>query len=487
MPIELEKYAAIRRMTLQGMGSREIARILKVGRNTVKKYRHGAALPVAGEAAGRRSPIKEAIEEDVLRILKENTMLPRKERLTAHDIWAWLVREMRIAVSEGHVRRIVRELRDVAGEEFLPLQHEAGEAMQVDWGDMSAYIDGVKTVVSVFVAALPHSCAICAFAYPDKTALSFADGHVRAMSFWKGASRKCVYDNLKTAVKSGVGKDAIKQESFKRLEAHYGFEAVFCNRAAGWEKSNVENGVDIIRTIAFTPVPKVKSFRELQAHIDASVLVYIKTHKVGGHKNSISADLEEERKTLRPLPLAPLDICDTHKSRVRPDQTVVHGGVRYSVPHGYVGRDVSLRVSPYHVEIYWRGELLHNHDKINVKGQDQYVLDHYLEALSKKPRAVDQAIPLARGVMPLQCAEFLRLCPGSDAKRQLVDILLDGRGLGRERTLSAIESANKTGSPTFQLVQFYLAEQAPKPYDSFEIEHLDLSAYDRLIGGGGND
>ena len=487
MPIDLTKYGDIRRMSLQGMSGREIARILKSGRNTVEKYKDGEFLPVKYKITKRRAPIREAVEEDILRILRDNATLPRKERMTAHDIFIWLVSEKRIAVSEGHIRKIVQELRDAAGEEFLPLAHEPGEATQIDWGDMSAYIDGVKTVVSVFVAALPYSCALCAFVYPDQTALSFADGHARTMAFWKGATKKCLYDNLRTAVKSGWGKNAVKQESFKRVEAHYGFDAVFCNRAAGWEKSNAENGVDIIRTIAFTPVPHVDSFSALQAHLDASVYTYIKTHKVKGHTNSILVDFENERGALRPLPKTPLDICDTHKSRVRPDQTVVFGGVRYSVPHGFVGRDVSLRVSPYNVEIYWRGELLHKHDKINIKGRDQYVLDHYLDALSKKPRAVEQAVPLARGVMPPQCSEFLRLCPGTDAKRQLVDILLDGRGFGRERTLNAIDAANKTGSPTFQLVQYYLAEQASKPYDSFEIVQRDLSAYDSLIKGDGDD
>ena len=119
-----------------------------------------------------------------------------------------------------------------------------------------------------------------------------------------------------------------------------------------------------------------------------------------------------------------MDICDTLRARVKPDQTVVYNGTRYSVPYRHVGCDVSMRVSPYHVGIYWRGELLHGHDKMHVKGQDQYVLDHYLDALSRKPRAVEQALPLAHGVMPPQCAEFLRLCPGTDAKRQLVSIQL---------------------------------------------------------------
>jgi hypothetical protein len=385
------------------------------------------------------------------------------------------------------VRKIVHELRDAAGEEFLPLEHEPGEAIQIDWGDMSAYIDDVKCVVSVFVAVLPHSCAVCAFVYPDKTMLSFADGHVRVFSRWAGVSRTCTYDNLTTAVKCGTGKNAVTQDNYKRLEAHYGFQPVFCNRAAGWEKSNVENGVDVVRTIAFTPVPRVESYAALQAHLDAAVLTYNKTHKIKGHKNSISDDLDIERRTLRPLPKTPLDICETCRARVKPDQTVTHNGVRYSVPHGYVGRDVSLRVSPYHIEIYWRGELLHKHDKINIKGQDQYVLEHYLDALARKPRAIDQAKPLIRGLMPPQCAEFLRLCPGVDAKRQLVDILLDGRNMGWERMFSALDAANKTGSPTFQLVQFYIAQQAPKPYDDFEIEHRNIAEYDRLIGGDGNE
>jgi transposase len=485
MPIDLGKYQAIRRMALQGMGSREIARALNVGRNTVRKYREGAALPDAARTAARRSPIREAVEEDVLRMLRENAGLPRKERRTARDIWAWLVSERRVAVSEAHIRRIVRDLRDTAGAEFLPLRHEAGETVQFDWGDMGAWIGGVKTAVSVFVAVLPHSGAPCAFVYPDKSMLSFADGHVRAFEFIGGVCRTATYDNLRTAVCSGSGKNAVRQKAFLRIEAHYGFEAVFCNRAAGWEKSNVENMVGTIRNLAFTPAPRAGSYAELQAHVSAKVLEYIKTHRIRGRANSVSADFDSERKALRPLPKTPLDVCDTRKARVRPDQTVAHGGVRYSVPHGYAGRDVSVRVSPRHVEIYWRGELLHRHDRA-VGGGDQYVLDHYLEALSRKPRAIGQALPLSGGVMPPQCAEFLRLCPGSDAKRQLVDILLDGRGLGQERTLEALEAANRTGSPTFSLVQYYLAEQAPKPYDSFEIESRDLSAYDRLIGGGGD-
>ncbi|WP_242868895.1 IS21 family transposase [Desulfotomaculum copahuensis] len=159
---------------------------------------------------------------------------------------------------------------------FLPLEHEPGEAMQFDWGDMSAVIAGDKITVSVFCAVLPHSGALCAFVYPDKSTLSFLHGHIQAFEFFGGVARRCVYDNLKTAVKKGSGKNAVKQDSFIRLEAHYGFGAVFCNVAAGWEKSNVENAVAIIRRIAFTPMPRMDSYQSLQDHVTNRCLHYAK-------------------------------------------------------------------------------------------------------------------------------------------------------------------------------------------------------------------
>lgn len=162
---------------------------------------------------------------------------PSKQRLNARNIWEYLQGEKAIAIAQSTVRRYVRELRERHPEVFLPLDHEPGEAMQFDWGDMSAVIAGDKITVSVFCAVLPYSGALCAFVYPDKSTLSFLHGHIQAFEFFGGVARHCVYDNLKTAVKKGSGKNAVKQDSFIRLEAHYGFEAVFCNAASGWEKS----------------------------------------------------------------------------------------------------------------------------------------------------------------------------------------------------------------------------------------------------------
>jgi len=476
-----ETYGKIRAMHAAGVSDRKIAKALGVGRRTVRKYRAGAVTPNDRAATFRNSPFREVVEVEIKRMLTENASLPRKQRLSARDMWKALQSEYGIAVSESHVRRMVREIRDAGGDEFIPLAHEMGDCLQIDWMEnVTAIIGGVKTLVQVFVCSLPYSGAVCAFVYPDKTLLSFLHGHVKAMEWMKGVVRRCVYDNLRSAVLSGSGKNAVTQEGFKRLEQHYAFTAEFCNRASAWEKSNAENGVKITRNNAFVPIPRAKDYIELQNHISASLLTYNMTHKIEGRPRKIWDMFMEECSSLAPLPLSPFEVDETLHTKVYHDQTVRYEKVRYSVPHGYVGKNVTLRVSPFELNVYFRGNLLCTHNRVRENGQDQYILDHYLEALSKKPRAAKQALPITKGVMPTQCRAFLALCPAADANRQLVDIMLLARDAGEDRVLAALDNAISTGKPTAELVRYYLYGQQ-MPDDAFEIRHSDLEDYDRLI------
>jgi len=483
MPDKWETYGKIRALHVNGVSDRQIAKALGVGRRTVRKYRDGAATPNARACIVRKAPLKEAMEGEITRMLKENADLPRKQRLSAKDIWNVLVSEHGVAVSEGHVRRVVREIRDAHGDEFIPLGHEIGDCMQVDWlEDVTVVMDGVKTLVQVFVCALPYSGAVCAFVYPDKTMLSFLHGHVKAFAWLDGVVRRCVYDNLRTIVLSGSGKNAVTQEEFKRIVHHFSFLPEFCNRAAGWEKSNAENGVKITRKNAFVPIPRVKDYDDLQNHVSAKLLKYNMAHRIEGRKRKIWDMFLEERASLTPLPLSPFEVDETVNTKVYPDQTVRYGKVHYSVPHGYVGKNVTLRVSPFELKVYYRGELLYTHKRVRENGPDQFVLDHYLEALSRKPRAAGQALPITKGVMPDQCRAFLELCPAADANRQLVEVMLLARDIGGERVLAALDDAITTGKPTAELVRYYLYGQQ-MPDDAFEIKHSDLADYDSLIFG----
>ena len=477
-----ETYGKIRALYVNGASIRWIARTLGVSRKVVTKYCNGATTPDNRNAAvPRQATLREAAEAEIVRMLEENASLPRKQRLSAKDMWNILVSEHKIAISEPYVRLLVRELRDAHGDEFIPLLHEMGESVQIDWlEDVVVFIDGIRSIVQVLVFALPYSGAVCAFVYPDRTTLCFLHGHVKYFEWLNGVVRRCTYDNLKTAVLSGSGKNAVTQDEYKQIERHYAFVAEFCNRASGWEKSNAENGVKITRNEAFTPIPRVKDFDDLQKHVSACLLKYNMTHKLQDRPRKIWDMFLEEQASLTPPPLSPFEVDETVHTKVYHDQTVRYNKVRYSVPHGYTGKRVTLRVSPFELKVYFRGKLLYAHLRQREGGFDQYILDHYLEALSRKPRATGQALPIAKGVMPPECRAFLDLCPAPDAKRQLVEIMLLARDIDEERVIAALGDAVCTGKPTAELVRYYLYGQQ-MPDDAFVIEHSDLSEYDKLI------
>jgi hypothetical protein len=188
----------------------------------------------------------------------------------------------------------------------------------------------------------------------------------------------------------------------------------------------------------------------------------------------------EERASLAPLPLSQFEVDETVQTKVYPDQTVRYDKTHYSVPYGYVGRHVTLRVSPFELKVYFRGKLLHAHNRMRQNGPSQYILDHYLEILSRKPRAARQALPINKGVMPPQCRAFLELCPATDKNSQLVEVMLLARDIDVDHILLALDDAICTGKPTAELVRYFLYGQQ-MPEDAFEIKHNDLADYDKLI------
>lgn len=486
MAIDWDTYRKVRQLFLvERQSIRAISRQLHMSRKTVQKYCRGGVLPDVRKITDRPAPLLREVESEIVRLLEENKTYPKKQRLNSRNIWEHLLQEKGIAIGQSTVRRYVRELRDRHPDVFLPLDHEPGEEMQFDWGDMVAVIGDSKILVSVFCAVLPHSGALCAFVYPNKSTLSFLQGHIQAFEFFGGVARRCVYDNLKTAVKNGSGKNAVKQVNFIRLEAHYGFEAVFCNPAAGWEKSNVENAVAIVRRIAFTPMPRVDSYEALQNHLTNCCLHYARSHTIQGHVHSIRDCLEQEQKMLLPLPNVRLDTGVTTTALVHPDLTVHHEGTRYSVPRYLVGKEVTLCLSPFHLTIFHRGQEVWKHGRAMKKSDHRYVLEHYLEILDRKPRGVEQAIPIKRGIMPEECKEFLRLCRESDVKHQLVQILLLGSHVEQTQLLWAIRQANNTLNPNMALVRLYLELEEPGPQrDELEVLHKSLTAYDDLLQEG---
>jgi hypothetical protein len=166
--------------------------------------------------------------------------------------------------------------------------------------------------------------------------------------------------------------------------------------------------------------------------------------------------LEEERAMLMPLPLKKFSAYAETEAVVGSDLTFRYDATKYSAPQEYIGKTVTVRVSSYHIEAWRQGSLVCTHSRPFVKGEHQYLPEHYLSLLERKPRAIANAAPLKYGSLPPELEKFRKLNRDKDKYEQLAKILLLGRRIEADVLLMAVDWANRTGSPTFDAVRFYL-------------------------------
>jgi len=428
---------------------------LGMSRNTVKRYWDGAHTPDEKNnyPAKVQSSQRELIMAELEKYFQENRTVG-KQRVNAKTAWE-AIRET-YAVGESTVRRYARELKGQIPEGFIPLSFEPGEIMQVDWCEVKIVIQGNIWKAPLFCAVLPYSYGIFAMIMPDMQMPCFLEAHVEAFQFFGGVTSRVLYDNLRTAVLSGSGKNAVKQERFKLLEAHYAFEAVFANPDSGNEKGGVENLCSLIRQVAFTPMPKGQNLREIQDQVIRRCLDYIRFHKIRDRQKPIAPMLDEERTLLMPLPLKPFIAYAETEATVKSDLTFRYDATKYSIPQEYIGKTVTVHATSYRIEAWHRGVLACSHERPFVKGEHQYLPEHYLSLLERKPRAIPNAAPLKYGVLPPELEKFRKLNQDKDKYEQLANILLLGRQIDADVLLPAVDWANRTGSPTFDTVRFYL-------------------------------
>jgi len=455
--IDTEIYALIRQHKKNGFSMRGAAAALGISRNTVARYWDGAHTPDERKNYPFQidSAQKELVMEALSKYYEDNKhLLIGKQRINARTAWE-AIRET-YAVGESTVRRYVRELKGKIPEGFIPLSFEPGEVMQVDWCEVKVNVGGNLWKVPVFCAALPYSYGIFAMVMPDMKMPCFIEAIVEACRFFSGITERIFFDNLRTAVFSGSGKYAVKQERFRMFEAHYSFESVFMNREAGWEKGSVENLCGLIRQVAFVPIPKGKNLREIQDQVLRSCADYIRFHNIRDRPRPVAVMLEEERGKLMPLPLKEFEAYAEVEAVVGSGLTFRHDTTKYSVPQQYIGKTVALRVTSYRIEAWYKGVLICSHERPFNKGDHQYMPEHYLPLLEKRPRAIPNAAPLKYGVMPPEFERFRKLCQAKDKYEQLCNVLLLGREVDAEALLRAVDYANRTGSPTLGSVRFYL-------------------------------
>jgi hypothetical protein len=183
------------------------------------------------------------------------------------------------------------------------------------------------------------------------------------------------------------------------FRSHYGFDAFYCLPGAqgAHEKGGVEGDVGRFRRQRLVPVPKVDSLDELNELI-AGWDIADEARRIDGRANTVGADFAAEKPLLAPLPFEGFDPGIILTPQVDKSSLISVRTIRYSVPVRLIGKRVRVSLRASHLVVFDGGVEVARH--LRVPGTDgvQVVLDHYLEALARKPGALpgSQALATAR-------------------------------------------------------------------------------------------
>jgi transposase len=222
----VETVGRIRREHLsRGKSIREVARDLKISRNTVRKILRSGETSFSYEREVQPRPKLGRWEADIDRMLTKNAETSARERLTLIRLFE----ELRAGGYEGGydaVRRYAktwsREHASRTASAYVPLSFAPGEAYQFDWSHEIVVLSGVTTTLKVAHIRLCHSRMMLVRAYPRETQEMVFDAHDRAFAFFKGACTRGIYDNMKTAVETiFVGKERQYNRRFLQMCAHH--------------------------------------------------------------------------------------------------------------------------------------------------------------------------------------------------------------------------------------------------------------------------
>ena len=488
----MELFEQIRREHAYGVGTIQgVAKKLGVHRRMVREAL-ADAVPRERKIAIRPKPRLEAVRSFIEAILKADQTAPRKQRHTARRIWCRIRAEMpEVNVAESSIRRFVRErkiqLRLVGQETFIPQSYVWGGEAQVDWYEAYADICGERELAYVFCMRSMASGGAFHCTFPHASQQAFLEAHEKAFVYFGGVFMTLRYDNLKSAVKK-ILRGHQREESirFIAFRSHWGFAAEFCTPGEGHEKGGVEGEGGYFRRNHLVPVPQASSWEELNDFLlEASKKD--EQRIIAGRTQTVGAGMHLEREHLRVLAEEGFDLAAVHFPHVNASGCVRVLTNFYSVPLP-VGLEVQAKVHSAYVEIWHQGKCVAQHERCFQRQQKILNLEHYLEALTKKPGAFAGSTPLeqwrAQGRWPTSFDHFWEALKQRRGKqpgtRAMIDVLLLGRQYGYPLLKGALEKALDLSCFDVEAVRLLLtAERSGKREPGEAVEIGALRAYDR--------
>ena len=351
---EVHEWAEVHRLFFrEGLSKTEIARRLGMSRNTVARLL-GLTEPPRYERR-RRGSMLDSYKAMIVGWLREDATVAATvilERLRDHGysggitiLKDWLV----------EVRPLFREPRQRTS--YLP-----GEIGQLDWWELGVEVPvgkGAHRAVFGMVCSLPHSAAHATVFALGKTRADAAPAVVGCLRRLGGVPEGLVVDRDSSLVVPKSRPPRLHPELASVFGAMRTRPIILRPRTPE-SKGQVERTIGYLER-SFLPLRHFDSLEDLQAQHD----LWAARVAFGRHHRRVGARVGEawavERDFLGSLP-DPLPDTDRRlEVRAARDGFVRVGDVDYSVPPGYAGRRLQVRVSTAEVIVWCQGRQLAAH------------------------------------------------------------------------------------------------------------------------------
>jgi transposase len=352
---------AVRTLQAQGQSVREISRLLKLSRNTVRRILRGA------DSAPQETVPFDAITRDRL----ESTF--ERARGNAARIQQMLADEHGLHLSYSTLTRWIRQagLRAPpprAGEyHFLP-----GEEMQHDTSPHRVAIGAKPVTAQCAGLVLAYSRRLFIQYYPRYSRFEAKHFLLEALRFMAGVCRRCVVDNSSVVIAGGSGADAVVAPEMAVFARTLGFEFRAHRIGHADRKGRIERPFAFIEG-NFLPGRSFTDVDDLnrQALTWCRNIANAKPKRVLGMSPEAAYLIEQPH--LRPLPVMLPPVYDVFERIVDLHGFISLDTMRYSVPEHLVGKPVTvykyaseIRITQRNIEIAVHPRLVGQRDARSI-------------------------------------------------------------------------------------------------------------------------
>ena len=461
-----------------GRSLKQIVRSLGVSRNTVRKYvqlarslgyQQGVAVLSASDWA---AILKEKVPDLVGSASRSgvfveiasyhDAIVVGLETNRASTVWQRLHDERGMQASLRSFRRYLHRYLPEQANRTQPTvlrdDPPPGQEAQVDYGYLGLWSDPkseTRKKLWAFVMILSHSRHMFVHVVHRTNQEAWIRGHVEAFAFFGGTPGVLVIDNLKAAVAKPDLYDPQINRGYEELAAYYGLLIDPCRAGRPKDKPRVERPMPYIRDSFYAG----RDFENLEQmnQVAKRWCLSVAGQRVHGTTGQRPLDLFQrvEAHALGSLPPQPFEPVTWTQAKVARDCHIQVARALYSVPYRYMGRTLSVRISPTTIECYHDQDLVKTHRRLHRRGRRTDWGDYPEEKARFYQRTPDWCRAQAEALGPAvgQAVRALLAHHSLHYLRQCQGIIGLADKYGPERLDAACERALAFDDPAYRTIR----------------------------------